>query len=118
MATFTGSGLYVKIQAGHLKFGNSSNGTDTDYTNACAATQTVNGVTYRGFEDSTIRYLSLPTIKELSIAGQKTFTGTVKMYTLFSSPYDYLIWDSSWNTNSVQRKYREVRFVQGVLVSI
>ena len=116
MATFTGSGKWIRISSGTLSFGNKSGNTTTTYGNVYANSVTQNNVTYRGFYAASMSYLNLTGLTELTVGDAKGYTGTVKMYTYFYDPYNVVIWDPDWDTSQIVRRYKTYRFVHGFMV--
>ena len=78
MATYNGSGKFVKIQSGSLSMGRDS----TTYSRIKASSyyDSSKAWTHYGFTDSTMQFLDLPNLTELSLCGYKAYTGTINMY--------------------------------------
>lgn len=108
------SGKYVKIQSGRLSFGSNT----TEYANIRPASYTRNGVTYYGIHDYTSNYINLSGVEELSIRGYKGYTGTIKMYTKFTTPNrSVIIFDlDAQDVADIQVAYTTYRFVNGICV--
>ena len=112
MATFNGSGKYVKLQSGRLSFGVNS----TQYGQVFAITKSFIPETFYGIQ-SDIQYLKLTNLTKLCIARGLGFTGTVQMYSYYYSPYNSLIWDSEdYRASNIRSTAVTYRFVRGIMV--
>ena len=113
MATITGSGKWIRVAAGAMSCGSGS----TTYSNMYAATAVVDNKTYYGFTDSTLEYLDLPNLTDFTMGYVRGYTGTVKMYSYFYTPYQCLIWDpKDMKISDVKVSYQTYRFVDGFFV--
>lgn len=78
MATYTGSGKFVKIQRGTLSLGRDS----TTYASIKASQYKDSNVAWTnyGFTDNTMQFLDLPNLTEFTLCGYKAYTGHINMY--------------------------------------
>ena len=115
MATYNGSGNFVKVQSGKLLFGNKSGGTDTTYAEIYAASETRSGITYYGITN-TASVISLLSLGQLTIGNMKTYSGQAMMYSSFYDPYP-LLWDpDAMYTYRVTRQSVHYEFVNGIMI--
>lgn len=107
------SGKYVKAVSGVLSFGYNT----TQYAAAKAATISSGGKTYYGYKDSSCQYLGI-TASDIYLGKYKGYTGTVKAYTSFYSPYGVLIYSpKDLSTSRVSMHYYYMTFKCGILTS-
>lgn len=115
MAHYSGSGKWVKLQAGILSMGKDS----TTYGSVYAYERNYGGGgVFRGIKIDGFNYFSLTGLSELAIGDVKGYTGTITMYTKLQCPYDLIIWDPDNNLGNIVVAYKTVRFVNGVCVGI
>ena len=109
----TGSGKYVRIIGGTMKFGQT-----TDPTSGTSGVAEVYADVYSSKKGTTCNagYLNLTGVSELSVGVLKGYTGVVPMLTSFSSPYPILIYDDSINLNNIRYTFTNYRFVNGFFV--
>ena len=112
MATFKGSGKWIKIDKGVLSFGIDEHTCSQAY----AATVELNGKTYYGFIDPTIQHIEFPQLSRVTLYPGVGYTGTVKMYTKFECPYQVFIEED--NYYDVETEYAKCKFVNGFLVEV
>lgn len=112
MATYSGSGKYIAFQAGQLNFGVDNQ----QYGYFQATTKNYDSVIYYGLTSS-IQYINLLNVTELACAKGVGYTGTIKMYSYYYSPYNTLIWDSEdYSASSIRSTAVTYRFVNGIMV--
>lgn len=118
MATYSGSGKWIKIESGDLKFGNNN----TTYSRTYASTiSCYNGSSYENYHGLTTQYASvvdLTSVQSLTIGNKKCFTGNTRMYTTFYYPYsNFPIWDDSWmRPESIIRKSKWYEWSNGIMI--
>lgn len=115
MATITGSGKYVQIASGTLRFGADS----TLYASAYADSLAYSGNTYQGITFDSLGYLNLTQLQTLTVGNAEAFTGEISMCTNFDYPFSVLIWDEDEYDNIVARttmSFKKYRFVNGIMV--
>ena len=118
MATYTGSGKYFAFQDGKLKVGvdNQQYGFFQAFTKKYKTQDGVTLLPYYGIT-STIQALELKNLNELCIGKGIGYTGTLRMYSYYSSPYNTLIWDpESMYASSIRFTPVTYRFVNGIMV--
>lgn len=94
-----------------MSFGSDS----TEYTSAKASTAYSGGKYYYGFKDTACQYLGL-TASQLYIGKYMGYTGTVKAYTSFYSPYGVLIYvPKEMSPSRVSMHYNYMTFKCGIL---
>lgn len=110
MATYTGSGKWIKVDRGAL-----SSGIDNHTcSNTSAATVTLDGKTYYGFVDTAIETIELPQLSRVTLAPGVGYTGSVKMYNTFKCPYQVFIEEDDYS--EIVTEYTVYKFVNGFLV--
>lgn len=115
MAHYSGSGKWVKLQAGVLSMGKDS----STYGSVYAYERSYGGGgTFRGIKIDGFNYFGLTGLSELAIGNAKGYTGTIPMFTSFSCPYDLIIWDPDNDLSQVTFTVKTVQFVHGVCVGI
>lgn len=117
MATITGSGKYVQIANGRLRFGTSSE--STLYADMYADSITYNGYVYQGITFGSVGYLNLPNLASLTVGDAEGYTGVISMCTNFNYPFSVLIWDPDEYENVVARSsstFKKYRFEKGIMV--
>ena len=112
MATFRGSGKWIKIDRGIL-----SSGIDEHTcSNTYATKVTLNGKKYYGFIDTAIQIIELSKLTRFTLAPGVGYTGTVRMYTEFTCPYQILLEEEDYSR--IVANYVTYRFVNGFMVGV
>lgn len=114
MAHYSGSGKWVKLQAGVLSMGKDS----TAYGSVYAYQRSYGSNTFRGIKIDGFNYFGLTGLSELAVGNVKGYTGTITMFTDLQCPYDLIIWDPDNDMSQITFSYKSVRFVNGVCVGI
>lgn len=113
--TITGSGKWIQIVNGTMKFGNNA----TQYGTIECYAYTNNNETIYGITSS-ITYLGISNLSDLSVEYKKGYTGIIPMCTYFYDPYNVLIWDpydlEDFNPDNVLVTMTQYRFVNGFMV--
>lgn len=110
MATYTGSGKWIKIDRGVI-----SSGIDNHTcSSTSAATVTLNGKTYYGFVDTSTQCIDLPQLSRFTLSPGVGYTGSVKMYTEFTCPYQIILEEEDYS--QVVANYRNYDFINGFMV--
>lgn len=103
----TGSGKYVKIQGGVMSLGvdNTAYCSFAPYRYHVAQDEDIDGL-----QVSTLNYLELSGLNELSVGEFQGYTGRVKVYTQYYNPYDLLIVDPDYDYSVVTNNCHYVYF--------
>lgn len=113
--TITGSGKWIQIINGIMKFGKDS----TQYGTIEPYEYTHNNETTQGIT-STLTYISITNLNDFSVEYKKGYTGIIPMCTYFYDPYNALIWDpydlDDFNPDNVLVTMKQYRFVNGFMV--
>lgn len=112
MATFTGSGKWIKISKGILSSGIDGHTCSNTY----ASTVTLNGKKYYGFVDTAIQCIELPQLSRFTLSPGVGYTGTVTMYTEFTCPYQILLEEEDYSR--IVATYTRYKFVNGFMVGM
>lgn len=112
MASYHGSGKYVKIERGRFSFGINGN----VCSSAFATTSQYEGYTYYGMMDSSLRYINLTSLSELTLWHGVGYTGTVRMCTEFTCPYQILLEEESYA--NIVTKYKTAYFSNGFCTGV
>lgn len=117
MATITGSGKWIKITGGTLKFGyrNATDGTDQTYCNIYAVSLAQNSQSYEGIRFAGLKTLAFSNLEELSIGNAKGYTGEIQMCTEFTHPYGIISMTTAEMRN-VKIKFTTYKFINGIMV--
>lgn len=111
MATYLGSGNWVRVENGILSMGLGSK----TYGTIRSLSATYDNEVYYGFE-ITGGCFSLRNVGSLTVGNAKCYTGNVRMYTDFTNPYG-LIWDPSrMDVKYVERISRHYQWINGFMV--
>ena len=112
MATFRGSGKWIKVSNGIL----SSGIDDHTCSNTYAAKVTLNGKKYYGFIDNAIQTIELSQLNRFTLAPGVGYTGSVTMYTEFTCPYQILLEEEDYSR--IVATYTRYKFVNGFMVGV
>lgn len=118
MATYTGSGKYIAIQNGQVKCGvdNQQYGYFQAVTKNYKAPDGITNIPFYGI-NSNIQSIDLQNVNELVVGTGLGYTGNLRLYSYYYSPYNTLIWDKDDMDISRIRSTEVVyKFVNGIMV--
>ena len=115
MATYKGSGKWVKLDKGIISTGNGG----YTYTSGYAYSLDYGDKTYYGVHDATIQYLYILTNKAY-ISHAQGHTGNVIVYTSYTNPYNQVIHDPDdpIDSNNIHYNYYVLHFECGILTEV